>query len=122
MFRIIQGDQLHMGVVCFLYLVKRGFFSLHYFTVAYTIRHFLQGTRTTRPCISGLVVGAEAGSCSRCSVSAPLLWILRVLRGLCFQGTALRTHMRIVFDKIIMYPRMKKHFRPNMCSDFYYED
>ena len=47
----IQGDQLYVAV-CFQYLVKRDLASvLQHNSV--TQRHFLQGTRTTLPCLSG---------------------------------------------------------------------
>ena len=49
---IQQGGHLNMAVL-FLYLVKRDLASLRYVTVVHWKSHFLQGIRTTRPCLSG---------------------------------------------------------------------
>ena len=51
----VQGDQLYMAV-CFWYLVNPDLSSERYFTVAYTSATFWDGTRTSRPCLSGRVV------------------------------------------------------------------
>ena len=51
----IQGDQLNMAV-CFLYLFKGDLSSVHIHSSVHWSGHFLYGTRTTRPCLSGRVV------------------------------------------------------------------
>ena len=52
---ILQGDQLNMAV-CFWYLVKSDLSSVHYSTRVHWKSHFLQGSRKTRPCLSGHLV------------------------------------------------------------------
>ena len=51
----IQGDQLYMAVF-FWYLVKSDLFSVRVYSSLRWTSHFLQGTRKTRPCLSGQVV------------------------------------------------------------------
>ena len=52
---MLQCDQLYMAV-CFWYPVKSDLSSVHVFRSVYWTSHFLQGTRETRPCLSGRVV------------------------------------------------------------------
>ena len=54
-FTEIQGDQLNMAV-CFWYLVKIVFSSVHVNISVHWTSHFLKGTRKTLPCLSGQVV------------------------------------------------------------------
>ena len=67
-FTITQGSVRLINLSCpvlplqndpstFLVPCKRDLFSVRYCTVVYTSVHFLQGTRTTRPCLLGRVVG-----------------------------------------------------------------
>ena len=54
----LQGDQIYMAA-WFWYLVKSDLFSVIYCSVNSSKQWtspFLQGTRTTRPCLSGQVV------------------------------------------------------------------
>ena len=48
----IQGDQLNMTVV-FWYLGKSAFSSVHVYSGVHWTNHIIQGTRNTRPCITG---------------------------------------------------------------------
>ena len=49
----IQGDQLNIAVL-FWYLGKSDSSSVRYYTVSYTGQiTFLQGTKKTRPCLTG---------------------------------------------------------------------
>ena len=50
--RLLQDDQLNMTVF-FRYLVKSVLFSVRHSTRVHWISHFLQGTRKTRPCLTG---------------------------------------------------------------------
>ena len=59
----IHVDQLYMAMLLW-YLVKRDLsksYPVQQCTLLYTIRHFLQGTRTIWPCLSGQVVVIHSG-------------------------------------------------------------
>ena len=43
--------------VFFWNLVKNNLFNVHVYSIVHWTRHFLQGTRKTRPCLTGHPVG-----------------------------------------------------------------
>ena len=57
----IQGDRLNMAV-CSLYLVKHDLSSVHVYSTLHWTGYFLQGTRKTRPCLSGQVVHRDGAA------------------------------------------------------------
>ena len=48
----VRGDQLNMPVF-FLYLGKSDLSSVHVYSSVHKKSHFQQGTRKTRPCLTG---------------------------------------------------------------------
>ena len=102
MSNIIQGDQIYITVY-FWYLVKRDLSSVCYCTVAYTIRHFLHGTRKTRPSLSGRVVqGVQQTGGLR--INQIFLWIrIRTLLFLAF-GSGPRSKIKINVNIYVFSP------------------
>ena len=61
---VLQDDQLNMAL-CSWYLVKSDLSGVHVYSSVNWTRHFLQGTRKTRPCLSGRFVSCFSLLCSQ---------------------------------------------------------